>query len=199
MHATKLPMAGGGPRGSTRWSPAGWKSEKTLTSLGGRRKLKPILLLNRGTKDGLKATEGQRGEQIHREHKGTTTATCAEAAHLTRKHNSSTCQILPEARQESAPPATRIPGIHERSNGVKSRPWMGTRPGWWDVCPSRCAGSAPAREPVRGALELRAPMLDGLDLMLENGVRCGPPIRRSVSRVAEHAVGCRVSACRDRN
>ena len=120
MHATKLPMAGGGPRGSTRWSPAGWKSEKTLTSLGGRRKLKPILLLNRGTKDGLKATEGQRGEQIHREHKGTTTATCAEAAHLTRKHNSSTCQILPEARQESAPPATGAPGIPERSNGVKS-------------------------------------------------------------------------------
>ena len=91
-----------------------------MTSLGGRRKLKPILLLNRGTKDGLKATEGQRGEQIHREHKGTTTATCAEAAHLTRKHNSSTCQILPEARQESAPPARSIPGIHERSNGVKS-------------------------------------------------------------------------------
>ena len=113
-------MAGGGPRGSTRWSPAGWKSEKTLTSLGGRRKLKPILLLNRGTKDGLKATEGQRGEQIHREHKSTTTATCAEAAHLTRKHNSSTCQILPEARQESAPPARSTPGIPERSNGVRS-------------------------------------------------------------------------------
>ena len=120
MHATKLPMAGGGPRGRTRWSPAGWKSEKTLTSLGGRRKLKPILLLNRGTKDGLKATEGQRGEQIHREHKGTTTATCAEAAHLTRNQNSSTCQILPEARQESAPPARDVPGIPERSNGVRS-------------------------------------------------------------------------------
>ena len=65
--------------------------------------MKPILLLNRGTKDGLKATEGQRGEQIHREHKGTTTATCAEVAHLTRNHNSSTRKILPDARQESAP------------------------------------------------------------------------------------------------
>ena len=91
-----------------------------MSTLGGRRKLKPILLLNRGTKDGLKATEGQRGEQIHREHKGTTTATCAEAAHLKRKHNSSTCQILPEARQESAPPARSVPGIPERSNGVRS-------------------------------------------------------------------------------
>ena len=92
----------------------------STAAFSGLRRIKPILLLNRGTKDGLKATRGQRGEQIHREHKGTTTATCAEAAHLTRKHNLSTCQILPEARQESAPPATDVPAIPKRSDGVKS-------------------------------------------------------------------------------
>ena len=112
-------MAGGGPRGSTRWSPARWWPASSLKRIAGRRKLRAVLLLNEGAQEGLKRIGRQCGVQVHRERCSATTGRRAEVRHLIPLDNSSTCQILSAGRQELPSPATSVPATPERGIRVK--------------------------------------------------------------------------------
>ena len=122
--------------------------------IAGSHQSRLILLIKKRDESGQQGIGADNGTRWQWQLLSVITAPCADAPHLIRLDLPSTSKILSDGRQESAPPATGIPGIPERSIGVKL-PMLGDT--------HRVVGSVPRR--VRGqrttqgaqARDIRAP------------------------------------------